>query len=322
MISFESILDAKRAIHGIARETNLLSAPLLNPGFSLYVKPENLQYTGSFKMRGATNKISKLTDAQRKSGVVTASAGNTAQAVALGASRSSIPATVVMPKAAPLAKVNATRAYGAKVELYGDVFDDCMRRAMEISESTGASFIHAFDDPDIIAGQGTIGLEILAQLPEVDAVIVPIGGGGLISGIASAIKHEKPSCKVYGVHPENCTAMLTSLANNRIEDVDFKPTIADGVIVKKPSPNTFEICSRLLDGIVTVSEDETKCAMLTILEKLKLVTEGSGALPVAAALSGKLDLSGKNVVCVLSGGNIDTAVFMDAISRAREVIKK
>jgi threonine dehydratase len=302
-VAFRTPLVEERALSGIC-------------GAQVYLKLENLQRTGSFKVRGAFNKIASLPQDQRAKGVVTASAGNHAQGVALGASVFGVPATVVMPKTAPENKVRATEAYGAHVVLYGKTFDESLARAHEIQRETGAIFVHPFDDPMTISGQGTIGLEILEDLPDADVVLVPVGGGGLAAGIATAIKGVRPSARVVGVQPENAPSMAEALKRGRPVAVPVVPTHADGTAVGQSGEMTFKIAQKLLDGIVTVSEDEIANAILLLLFKDKVLSEGAGALGAAALMAGKVDVKGKKVVVVVSGGNIDPARLEKLLSVA------
>jgi threonine dehydratase len=299
----------------VARKTDLLYAPKLATETKVYLKTENLQNTGSFKLRGAYYKISQLTEEEKSKGVIACSAGNHAQGVALAATRNGISSIICLPDGAPISKVEATKGYGAKVELVEGVYDDAYQRALELKEQEGYTFIHPFDDEYVIAGQGTIGLEILEQLPEVDAVVVPVGGGGLISGIAFALKNLNPNIKVYGVQAEGAASMVTSLKEDEIVKLEEVGTIADGIKVKEPGVHTFEICQKYVDEIVTVTDDEVACAILALIEQHKLITEGAGAVSVAAVMFDKLPVKGKNVVCVLSGGNIDVTILSKVIER-------
>ncbi len=314
MISLETLQDAQKTLKGVARLTPLFSAS--NIGEGVYVKAENLQLTGSFKLRGAYYKISRLTPEEKKRGIIASSAGNHAQGVALSATKSGIKSTICIPAGAPLAKIEATKKYGADVVLVPGVFDDAYNKALELSKEHGYTFVHPFNDEYVISGQGTIGLEIIEQLPDVDTVIVPVGGGGLISGIAYAIKSLKPQCKVIGVQAENAPSMYVSIKNGTPTEVTPTTTIADGIIVKKPGDITFEMCSKYVDEIVTVNEDEISAAVLKLLETQKLVAEGSGAAPVAAVMFGKVPSdTNKKTVCVVSGGNLDMAILSRVINK-------
>lgn len=315
MLTLDSIYHAAFTMKNVVRKTDLIYAPNISKKYKVFLKTENLQLTGSFKVRGAYYKISQLSEEERKKGVIACSAGNHAQGVALAASRMGIPATICIPGSAPISKVEATRSYGAKVELVKGVYDDAAARAVEIQQQTGATFIHPFDDPKVIAGQGTVGLEILDQLPDVDAVIVPIGGGGLISGIAFAIKLLNPNVKVYGVQSTGAPSMFRAIEDNQRKALSSVSTLADGIAVKMPGELTFDFCSKYVDKIVTVTDDEICAAILTLIEKQKMIAEGAGAVSVAAVLSNKLDLEGKNVVCLISGGNIDVSILSRVINR-------
>ena len=266
-------------------------------------------------MRGAYYKISQLSDEQKKAGIVACSAGNHAQGVALAATRMGIKSIVCMPSGAPISKVESTKALGADACLVPGTYDDAYEHALKLQRETGATLIHPFDDEEVIAGQGTIGLEILDQLADVDAVIVPIGGGGLISGVASAIKQLKPSVKVYGVQAENAQAMVQSRKEGTPVTLNSVATFADGIAVKHPGDLTFRTIQECVDDIVTVTEDEIATAILTLIEKQKLIAEGAGAVSVAAAMFNKLPIEGKKVVCIVSGGNIDVNILSRVITR-------
>jgi threonine dehydratase len=274
-------------------------------GASIYLKAENLQRSGAYKIRGATFKLSELRDEERLHGVIAASAGNHAQGVAIAAAALHIPCTIVMPTGAPLAKVTATQGYGATVALFGDTYNDAYEHACELSRQTGATYIEAFNDPDIIAGQGTIGLEILADLPDVEAIVVSIGGGGLISGIATAVKALKPSVRIIGVQASGAASMRAALNAGHLVTLPALNTIADGIATKVVGNLTLEIVQELVDEVVTVDDEEIIHAVLLLLERCKLLVEGAGAAGVAALLSGRLDVAGRKTVALLSGGNID-----------------
>jgi len=284
-------------------------------GGQIYLKCENRQKTGSFKIRGASNKIASMVEKGECCPVVASSAGNHAQGVAYAASKFGIPATIVMPKAAPIAKVQATEGYGAKVVLAGDCYDDAYARACQICEEEGAKFLHPYNDVDVIAGQGTLGLEILTELPDVDTVIVPAGGGGLLAGVACAIKQLKPQVKVYGVQAEGADAIARSYREKCHVCTDSAATIADGIAVKVPGDITVELINRYADGVVTVSDSEIAEAILLLIERCKQIVEPAGATPLAAVLHGKIDVEGKKVVCVMSGGNIDVSFVSGIIER-------
>ena len=309
-------LAAKR-LKGTARHTEIIPSPVLSEmtGHEILLKPENLQVTGSFKIRGAYNKIASLTEEQIARGIVTASAGNHAQGVAYAARERGAKATICMPQITPPLKVDATKAYGADVVLYGDVFDESAAHAAELADKEGMIYVPPFDDYEVLCGQGTIGLEILDQLPDVDAVIVPVGGGGLISGVAFAIKSLKPEVKVYGVQAEGAPSMYRSLHEHKYQTLSAVSTFADGIQVKTPGELTYKLCEEYVDDIVTVTEDETAAAILSLMENQKLVAEGAGAVPVAAALFHKLPIEGKKVVCLISGGNIDVNILNRVITR-------
>ncbi len=284
-------------------------------GAKVYLKLENLQMTGSFKERGACNRLSVLSAGDRAQGVVAASAGNHAQGVAYHARRLGIDATIVMPESTPLVKVSATRRYGANVVLSGSGYDEAYEAARRIETDEKRVFVHPFDDELVIAGQGTIGLELLEQNPYLDAVIVAVGGGGLAAGVALAIKETNPRVKVYGVEPENVASMRAAFAHGGPTTIAGKPTIADGVAVRTVGATTYDVCRRYLDDIVTVDEEEIAEALLFLLEREKTVAEGAGAVPVAALLHNRLPIAGKRVAAVVCGGNIDVNVIARVIER-------
>ncbi|EEG29279.1 threonine ammonia-lyase [[Clostridium] methylpentosum DSM 5476] len=315
MLTLDKIYHASYVLKDVIRPTDLIAAPNINPEAQVYLKTENLQITGSFKVRGAYYKISQLTDEEKAKGVIACSAGNHAQGVALAAAKNGIKSVICIPDSAPISKVEATKRYGAEVCLVEGVYDDAHNRAVQLQEETGATFIHPFDDEDVIAGQGTIGLELLNQLPDLDAVIVPVGGGGLISGVAYAIKKLNPNCKVYGVQASGAPSMVNSLRDHKQESLSSVSTIADGIAVKTPGDLTYEICSEYVDEVVTVTDDEISTAILTLIEQQKLIAEGAGAVAVAAALFNKVDIKGKKVVCLVSGGNIDVTILSRVINR-------
>lgn len=314
-MTLDNVYKASYVLKNVVRKTDVLYAPKLKPGTELYLKTENLQVTGSFKVRGAYYKMSQLTDEERQRGVIACSAGNHAQGVALAAQKNGIKAVICLPDGAPISKVEATRSYGAEICLVEGVYDDAYNKALQLRDEYGYTFIHPFDDPDVIAGQGTIALELAEQVPDMDAVIVPIGGGGLISGIAYAIKSLNPRIKVYGVQASGAPSMLNSIHDSHIETLDSVFTIADGIAVKKPGSLTYDICSKYVDEIVTVTDDEISAAILALMEQHKLVTEGAGAVSVAAAMFGKVDIENKKTVCILSGGNIDVTILSRVITR-------
>ena len=315
MLTLDKIYQASYALKTVIRRTDLIPAPNINKTCSIFLKPENLQVTGSFKVRGACFKIAQLTEEERQRGVVACSAGNHAQGVALAATSHGISSLICLPDNAPISKIEATKRYGADVCLVEGVYDDAYRRALELRDEKGYTFIHPFDDEDVIAGQGTIGLEILDQLPDMDAVIVPVGGGGLISGVAYAIKHLAPHIKVYGVQANGAPSMLDSISHGKIERLPSVRTIADGIAVKEPGLHTFDLCQKYVDEIVSVSDDEISTAILTLIEQHKLIAEGAGAVSVAAAMFNKVPVKGKKVVSLVSGGNIDVTILSRVIGR-------
>lgn len=274
-------------------------------GADIYLKAEHMQRGGSFKARGAAYKVSRLTDEQRKAGIIAASAGNHAQGVAIAAAQYTIPCTIVMPESAPLAKVTATQEYGANVVLYGNTYDDAYQRCCELQEQSGATFVHAFDDPDVIAGQGSLGLEMLNDLPDADAIIVPVGGGGLISGIAIAARALKPDITIIGVQAAGASSSRASLDAGKLVTLPTIQTIADGIAVKRPGELPFSIMQRLVDDVVVVDDEDIIKAVLLLMERCKMVVEGAGAAGLAAMLSGAIQLKGKKVLVPLTGGNID-----------------
>ena len=315
MLTIDNVYRASHALRSVVRKTDLIFAPKLAPGTELFLKTENLQITGSFKVRGAYYKMTRLSEEEKSRGVVACSAGNHAQGVALAAQKNGIPAVICLPDGAPISKVEATKSYGAEVCLVDGVYDDAYRHALSLRDECGYTFLHPFDDEDVIAGQGTIALELADQLPDMDAVVVPIGGGGLISGIAYTIKTLNPRVKVYGVQAAGAPSMLQSVGAKAIKELPSVSTIADGIAVKKPGGLTFELCSRYVDEIVTVTDDEISAAILALMEQHKLVTEGAGAAAVAAVMFRKLNLLGKKTVCLLSGGNIDVTILSRVIDR-------
>lgn len=315
MLTLDNVYRAGYVLKSVVRRTDVLPAPKLNLEAELYLKTENLQITGSFKVRGSYYKMSRLTPEERARGVIACSAGNHAQGVALAAQKNGIKAVICLPDGAPISKVEATKSYGAEVCLVEGVYDDAYRRALALRDEKGYSFIHPFNDEDVIAGQGTIALELAEQLPDMDAVIVPVGGGGLISGIAFTLKSLNPNVKVYGVQAAGAPSMRNSLRDGKIETLSGVSTIADGIAVKQPGDLTYEICQKYVDEIVTVTDDEIAAAILALMEQHKLVTEGAGAVSVAAAMFNKVDIRGKKVVCLLSGGNIDVTILSRVISR-------
>ena len=309
MLTLDKIYHAAFVLKKVARKTDLIRATKLSKQCELYLKTENLQETGSFKLRGAYYKISQLTEEEKSRGIIACSAGNHAQGVAMAATQSGIQSLICMPDGAPISKVEATKQLGAEVRLVKGAYDDAYATALQLQEDTGATFIHPFDDDEVIAGQGTIGLEILDELENPDAVVVPIGGGGLISGVAYAIKHLNPNVKIYGVQAAGAASMVKSQQEGTPITLDQAETFADGIAVKHPGDITYQLVEQYVDEIVTVSEDEIAAAILALIEKQKVIAEGAGAVSVAAVLFHKLPVEGKKVVCIVSGGNILSRVI-------------
>lgn len=317
MISYEDILKAREKMAGVVHTTPLDYSKTFSElsGNDVFLKLENLQKTGSFKVRGSYNKMISLGKKELEKGIIAASAGNHAQGVAYASNMLNIPCTIVMPKGAPLSKVLATKRYGAHVELKGAVFDEALSYALELKEQTGTSFVHPFDDQAVIAGQGTVGLEILEQLEDVDAIISPVGGGGLIAGLAMAVKEKKPHVAVYGVEALACPSMKKSLEQKKPYTVESTPTMADGIAVKTPGELPFKMVQKYVDDIFCVDEMEIARTMLMVLERNKLLVEGSGASGLAALLYQKIPIKGKKVVVILSGGNVDVNFISRIIER-------
>lgn len=315
MLSLDKVFDAQRVLKNIVRETAVVRAYGIAPECELYLKPENLQITGSFKVRGAGYKIAMLTEEEKARGVIACSAGNHAQGVALAASKNGIKSLICLPDTAPISKVEATKGFGAQVCLVEGCYDDAYKKALELKDEMGYTFVHPFDDENVIAGQGTIALEILSQLDNIDAIIVPVGGGGLISGIAYTAKQIRPSVKVYGVQAAGAPSMFNSISGGAIQCLDSVQTIADGIAVKQPGENTFALVRDYVDDIALVTDDEVASAILALIEKQKMIAEGAGAVAVAAAMFGKFPLKGKRVVSVVSGGNIDVTSLSRVIDR-------
>ena len=315
MLQLDAIYKAAHVLKEVVRRTDLIYAPQINPESTVYLKPENLQFTGSFKVRGAYYKISQLSDEEMARGVIACSGGNHAQGVALAATKCGIKSLICLPEGAPISKVEATKHYGAEVCLVPGVYDDAYQKALQLRDEKGYTFVHPFDDENVIAGQGTIGLELLEEMPDVEVVIVPIGGGGLISGVAYALKALKPSVKVYGVQALGAASMANSILHSRIERLHSVSTFADGIAVKEPGTNTFDLVNQYVDGIVTVTEDEIAAAILALIERQRIVAEGAGAVSVAAAMFNKVPVKGKKTVCLVSGGNIDVTILSRVISR-------
>ena len=315
MAKLEAFIKAKEKLSKVLLKTSLIQSPIFSKeaGNEVYIKPENLQKTGSFKIRGAYNKITNLSDEEKKKGVIASSAGNHAQGVAYGAKESGIKAVIVMPKSTPLIKVESTKQYGAEVVLHGDVYDDAFKKAKELEEKEGYIFVHPFDDEDVIHGQGTIALEILEELPETDIILVPIGGGGLISGIACAAKILKPEIKIIGVEPEGAASAYEAIKEDKVVELKEANTIADGTAVKKIGDLNFEYIKKYVDEIITVSDYELMEAFLLLVEKHKIIAENSGILSVAATK--KIKEKNKKVVSVISGGNIDVLMISSMINK-------
>ncbi len=315
MVTIDKIFHASVVLKDIIRPTPLAKAYGIAPQCDLYLKPECLQNTGSFKLRGSGYKIAQLSEEEKAKGVIACSAGNHAQGVALAASKCGISSLICLPDTAPISKVEATKAYGAQVCLVPGVYDDAYNKALELKEEKGYTFVHPFDDAYVIAGQGTIGLEIMNEMNDVDAVIVPIGGGGLISGVACAIKSISPHVKVYGVQAAGAPSMYNAVRSGQLEALNRVSTIADGIAVKKPGDLTYQMVREYVDDIAIVTEDEIAAAILALIEKQKMVAEGAGAVSVAAAMFNKFPLEGKKVVCIISGGNIDVTSLSRVIER-------
>ncbi|MEA4826930.1 MAG: threonine ammonia-lyase [Clostridium sp.] len=323
-ITLESVKKAQENIKGVARRTPLFYSSTFSnkSGYNIYFKCENKQKTGAFKIRGAYNKIVNLSKEERKKGVIASSAGNHAQGVAYAAAAFGIKSTIVMPTTAPQAKVQATKGYGAEVVQYGEVYDECYAKALEIQKESGATFVHPFNDEDVIAGQGTIALEILEDLPETNAILVPIGGGGLISGIALTAKTLKPDIKIIGVQAEKIASTRASLEKGKLVTLNGIKSLADGISVKTPGDITFEYMKKYVDEVVTVSEDEIAYAVFSLIETSKLISEGAGAVALAAILSDKINISGSNIVALISGGNIDIAMISKIIDRQLVLLRR
>ena len=315
MLSLDKVFNAQMVLKDIIRETHVVRAYGIAPECELYLKPENLQITGSFKVRGSAYKIAMLSKEEREKGVIACSAGNHAQGVALAATKNGIKSLICLPDTAPISKVEATKGFGAEVCLVEGVYDDAYRKALELRDRDGYTFVHPFDDENVIAGQGTIALEIYRDLDNIDAIIVPVGGGGLISGIAYTVKQIRPSVKVYGVQSAGAPSMFNSIKGGKIECLPSVSTIADGIAVKQPGENTFKLVNDYVDDIALVSDDEVASAILALIEKQKMIAEGAGAVSVAAAMFDKFGLAGKRVVSVVSGGNIDVTSLSRVIDR-------
>jgi len=315
MLTLDKVFNAQTVLKNIIRETGVVRAYGIAPECELYLKPENLQITGSFKVRGSAYKIAKLSEEEKSRGVIACSAGNHAQGVALAATKNGIKSLICLPDSAPISKVEATKGYGAEVCLVEGCYDDAYQKALELKEKEGYTFVHPFNDENVIAGQGTIALEILNELDNIDAIVVPIGGGGLISGIAYTVKQIRPEVKVYGVQAVGAPSMYNSMRDGEIECLSAVSTIADGIAVKQPGDNTFALVKEYVDEIALVSDDEVASAILALIEKQKMIAEGAGAVAVAAVMFDKFDLKGKRVVAVVSGGNIDVTSLSRVIDR-------
>jgi threonine dehydratase len=314
-LTIGEIYRAQMVLRDVARHPKIIGPTEIAGNCQVYLKPENLQLTGAFKLRGAFYKISQLTEEERAKGVIACSAGNHAQGVALSATRNGIKSLICLPAGAPISKIEATKRLGAEVCLVPGVYDDAYAKALELKEQMGYTFVHPFNDPKVIAGQGTIGLEILEEMPQAEAIIVPVGGGGLIAGIAYAVKTLRPDIKVYGVQSAGAASMAESMCKHDRVHLESVSTIADGIAVKEPGDLTFELCQKYVDEVVTVNDDEIAAAILTLIEKQKLVAEGAGAAALAAAMFNKLPIEGKKVVCLISGGNIDVNILSRVINR-------
>ncbi|MBE6756873.1 MAG: threonine ammonia-lyase [Ruminococcaceae bacterium] len=315
MLTLDKVFNAQTVLKNIIRETNLVRAYGVADKCELYLKPENLQITGSFKVRGSAYKIAMLSDEEKQKGVIACSAGNHAQGVALAATKNGIKSLICLPDTAPISKVEATKGYGADVCLVEGCYDDAYKKALELKEKEGYTFVHPFDDENVIAGQGTIALEVLNELDDVDAIVVPVGGGGLISGIAYTVKQIRPSVKIYGVQVAGAPSMYNSIKDGEIECLQSVSTIADGIAVKQPGENTYKFVREYVDEIALVSDDEVASAILTLIEKQKMIAEGAGAAAVAAVMFDKFNLKGKKVVAIVSGGNIDVTSLSRVIER-------
>ena len=310
------VYNAAKQLDGVVKKTKLIESPFFSDmcGNNVYLKPENLQNTGSFKLRGAYNKICQLSDEEKKRGVITASAGNHAQGVAFAAKELGAHAVICMPAITPILKVESTRALGAEVVLHGDTFDDAYEKSLELQKKKGYTYIHPFNDKEVLLGQGTTALEIIDELKDVDAILVPIGGGGFASGVALATKAVNPQVKVIGVEPEGAACMENSFNRGQVSSLSAVDTVADGCAVKTPGDLTYAFCKKYLDQIITVSEMEIMSSLLFLIEKHKLIAEGAGVLSLAAL--NKLPFKGKKVAAIVSGGNIDISTISALIDKA------
>lgn len=315
MLTLDRIYQAKHLLSNVARKTEVILTQNVAPDCELYLKTENLQTTGSFKIRGAYFKMAMLSEEDRQKEIIACSAGNHAQGVALAAQKLGMKATLFIPGVAPISKIEATRRLGASIRIVDGVYDDAYEAAVACQKETGSVFIHPFDDIDVIAGQGTIGLELLEQMEGLDAIVAPVGGGGLVSGIAFAVKMLNPNCKVYGVQAVGAGSMCSAISKKERRALQKVSTFADGIAVKCPGELTYNLCEKYVDQMVTVTDDEIATAILTLMEQQKLVAEGAGAVAVAAIMFGKLPLKGKKVCAIVSGGNIDVNILSRVISR-------
>ncbi len=315
MLTLDKVFSAQAVLKNIVRETDVVRAYGIAPDCELYLKPENLQITGSFKVRGSAYKIAMLSDEEKEKGVIACSAGNHAQGVALAATKNGIKSLICLPDNAPISKIEATKGYGGEVCLVEGAYDEAYKKALELRDKEGYTFVHPFDDENVIAGQGTVALEILNDLDNIDAIVVPVGGGGLISGVAYTAKHIRPSIKVYGVQVQGAPSMYNSVNSDKIQTLPYVQTIADGIAVKEPGENTFQLVKEYVDDIALVSDDEVASAILTLIEKQKMIAEGAGAAAVAAVMFDKFKLQGKRVVAIVSGGNIDVTSLSRVIDR-------
>lgn len=315
MLTLEKFEEATEVVKSVTLETKLVYSDYFSDmtGAKVYLKPENMQFTGAYKVRGAYYKMSTLSEEERQKGVITASAGNHAQGVAYAAKCYGVQATIVMPTTTPLIKVNRTKSYGAKVVLYGDVYDEACEKAYELAEENGYTFVHPFDDPAVATGQGTIAMEIVKELPLVDYILVPIGGGGLATGVSTLAKLLNPKIRVIGVEPANANCLQVSLQNGKVTTLDHVNTIADGTAVKTPGESIFPYLQQNLDDIVTVEDAELVVAFLDMVENHKMIVENSGLLTVAALKH--LDIAGKKVVAILSGGNMDVITMSSVVQQ-------
>jgi len=315
MLTLDAFEEASEKVKEVTTETKLVYSAYLSKqtGNKVYLKPENMQFTGAYKVRGAYYKMSTLSEEDRQKGIITASAGNHAQGVAYAAQCYGVPATIVMPTTTPLIKVNRTKSYGANVVLFGNVYDDAAAKAAELAEEKGYTFVHPFDDPAVATGQGSIAMEIFKELPLVDYILVPIGGGGLATGVSTLAKLLNPNIKVIGVEPAGAACMKASLAKGKVVALDSASTIADGTAVKKPGEKIFPYIKSNLDDIITVDDSELIVSFLDVVENHKMVVENSGLLTVAALK--QLDVKGKRVVAILSGGNMDVITMSSVVQQ-------